>query len=163
MGTMETLVTEEPRFIADAMLGRLARWLRVLGYDTTYQAHIADAELVRQALQERRIVLTRDRALPRQWQLEHYLLLDDDVPLMQVRQVVMAFGLRWQEQLFSRCSQCNVPLRPAPQQEVAQRVPPYVRLHQQRFLQCPGCQRIYWEGTHVVTMRRLLHNTLAKA
>ncbi|GIX49782.1 MAG: hypothetical protein KatS3mg131_3993 [Candidatus Tectimicrobiota bacterium] len=152
-----------PRFIADAMLGRLARWLRVLGYDTAYRAHIADAELVQQARAEGRVVLTRDRALPRQWRLERYLLLHAEAPLAQVRQVVEAFGLGWQERLFSRCLCCNEELQAAPGQDVAARVPSYVRQQQQRFLICPHCRRIYWEGTHVAHMRRLLAATLPPA
>ena len=142
-----------PRFFADAMLGRLARWLRVLGYDTAYHAHIADADLVRQAQQEERCILTRDRALPREWQLDRYLLVEAQTPLSQLREVVQRFSLPWQDHLFSRCMVCNAPLQSVSPQEIAGAVPPYVLQHQQHFVRCPTCARVYWEGSHVVRMR----------
>lgn len=150
-----------PRFIADAMLGRLARWLRVLGYDTVYEAHVTDADLVRQARHDGRILLTRDRALLRERQLDNALLVDNVPPLEQLRQVVRQFDLSWRERLFSRCMLCNTPLQPISLQAVTRRVPPYIRQRQQRFAQCPDCARVYWEGTHVARMRNQLHHVLS--
>jgi uncharacterized protein with PIN domain len=154
---------EAPRFIADAMLGRLARWLRVLGYDTAYEAHIADVDLVRQARHEGRILLTRDRTLLRERPVDHALLVDNAPPLAQLRQVVRQFDLPWRERLFSRCMLCNTPLQPISPQAVSDHVPLYVRQHQQRFVRCPDCMRIYWEGTHVTHMRNQLQYVLSNS
>jgi uncharacterized protein with PIN domain len=151
---------ESPRFIADAMLGRLARWLRVLGYDTAYQAHIADTDLAQQAIQEQRILLTRDRALLRAWRLENVCLVQDTMPLVQLRQVVRQFELPWNEGLFSRCMLCNNPLEPVSRQDVSNCVPLYVLQHQRCFVRCPTCGRIYWEGSHVARMCQQLQHVL---
>jgi uncharacterized protein with PIN domain len=160
--SQETLnpALEMPRFMADAMLGGLARWLRVLGYDTAYQAHIADTDLIQQALREKRILLTQDRALLRAWRLENVLLVEDTTPLVQLRQVVRQFDLPWGESLFSRCMLCNTPLAPVSRQAVTSRVPPYVLQNQRCFVQCSTCGRIYWEGSHVTRMRQQLQHAL---
>jgi hypothetical protein len=142
-----------PRFFADAMLGRLARWLRVLGYDTAYHAHIADADLVWQAQQEQRCILTRDRALPHERHLDRYLLIESQTPLAQLREVVQWFHLPWQNHLFSRCMVCNTPLQDVSPQDIVGAVPPTVLQHQRCFVRCPTCARVYWEGSHAVRMR----------
>lgn len=152
----------EPRFIVDAMLGRLARWLRVLGYDAAYEAEIEDAELVRRALREGRIILTRDRSLPQEWRMESCLVVEGERPLHQVRQVVEIFDLRWEDRLFSRCTVCNARLESASRHEVAGRVPPYVWEHHEAFARCPSCGRIYWKGSHVHRMRRRLRRALSE-
>ena len=148
--------TAEPTFIADAMLGRLATWLRILGYDTAYEAHVADDELARRAREGRRIVLTRDRTLPRQQRITDYLLLDSDRPLEQLRQVVRCYRLDWQSGLFTRCARCNAALESVDKQQVTGRVPGRVLSERDRFARCSGCGRIYWRGSHVERMRRQL-------
>jgi hypothetical protein len=150
---------EEPRFCADAMLGRLARWLRVLGYDTTWQAHVEDGALVRLALDEGRVLLTRDRDLPRQWRVPRCLVLGSDAPLEQLREVVERCGLDPRRPLFRRCTRCNAPTGSVPRAEVAGRVPARVWRREERFTVCPGCGRVYWQGSHARRMRR----TLARA
>jgi uncharacterized protein with PIN domain len=150
-----------PRFIVDAMLGRLARWLRLLGYDTVYRAHCSDADLLRQAREEGRLLLTRDRALLREHPIDWALLVESTSPLLQLRQVVQQWALPWRQHLFSRCMLCNAELRAVCRQEVAHRVPAYVVQTQQRFVQCPACQRVYWQGTHVTHMYQQLQQLLA--
>ncbi len=157
---MSTTPCETPRFLADAMLGGLARWLRVLGYDTVAAAHPSDADLVRQARQEGRILLTRDRALLAEKRPSQVLLIESTNPLVQLRQVVSHYGLPWQARLFSRCLRCNALLQPVPSHEVQSQVPAYVCQHQRRFMRCPACGRIYWEGSHVQHMRDQLHGAL---
>ena len=130
--------------MVDAMLGGLARWLRVLGYDAAYQADIPDGELVRRALEERRIVLTRDRRLPEEWWISDVLLPRSVKPLEQLREVVNAFGLD-QSGLFTRCTVCNVPLETSDTNLVSR---------------CPACARSYWEGSHTARMRAALARAL---
>ncbi len=151
--------TNEPLyFLADGMLGRLARWLRLLGYDTAYENDADDLELARRARAEGRILLTRDRSLAARRGLRT-LLIESEQVREQVRQVVETLGPPPSPAL-SRCSLCNVPLSPATPQQVADRVPPYVLQTQKRFGICPTCGRIYWAGTHLQHMKRYLGESL---
>ncbi|TMC12418.1 MAG: hypothetical protein E6J29_08675 [Chloroflexi bacterium] len=144
------------RFAVDCNAGRLARWLRALGHDASYERQVEDAELVRRALAEDRVLLTRDRDLTRRrviqsGRLRAVLLRDDDLA-SQLRQVVLELGLSCQARL-TRCLECNLPLLPRLPAEVVELVPPYVRRTQTRYSQCPGCSRVYWAGTHWRRMR----------
>ena len=152
----------ETRFLVDAMLGRLARWLRILGSDASYTSDIADAELARCAFEQNRVVLTRDRAFPDEWRVPRALVLASEDPLEQLRSVVTAFDLDWRKRLFTRCSSCNQEIEPIPREEVASRVPSRVLREQRDFFHCPGCEHIYWEGSHLDRMRRTLEETLGK-
>jgi hypothetical protein len=151
----------EPRFAADAMLGRLAHWLRLLGLDTWYEAHVADGALVRRALEEGRTLLTRDRALPHEWRLADVYLVQADDPRAQLREVAARFDLGRRARPFSRCSRCNEPLREAPRAGLRGRVPPRVAASAGAISECPRCGRLYWEGSHVDRMRRVLEAVLA--
>lgn len=133
------------RFLCDAMLGRLARWLRLLGYDTAY-SEAGDHELARQARAEDRILLTRDTRLVKRRGIRA-LLIKSQAPDDQLRQVVKEFGLT-PSRVFSRCTACNTPLRPIPKSAVRDLVPPYVFQHHTSFQECPGCGKIYWRGSH---------------
>lgn len=153
----------EPRFAADAMLGRLARWLRVLGYDTSYESRIEDEGLVRRALLEDRILLTCDRALPEEWRVARYLLLQPEAPLEQLRQVVEHFSLDPDRPLFRRCTHCNQPVETVERAAVVGRVPARVLDEHDRFSRCPRCTRIYWEGSHTRRMRHTLRRVLGRS
>lgn len=150
------LSERRPRFIADAMLGRLARWLRTLGFDTAYDDAIADADLIRRAFVERRHILTRDRGLFREWRVKGGLLLESDGTEEQLREVVAAFDLSPAGRPFTRCRVCNGVLEPVPRAEVVALVPPRVADREEAFERCPDCGRIYWEGSHTARMRALL-------
>ena len=149
-----------PRFACDAMLGRLARWLRLIGCDVTYRAHIEDGEIARLAVTEQRVILTRDQRLPQQWKEPRCLLVESESVSEQLRQIVDTFGLDWRRRAFTRCTRCNHVLRETPRTEVTGRVPKRVLLEQQRFAHCPGCDRIYWGGSHARRMRRALERLL---
>jgi uncharacterized protein len=153
----------EPRFFADAMLGRLARWLRTLGFDCAYENEIGDEELVRRAVDEQRIILSRDRGLPQDWRVAGIHLVRSEDLREQLREVLRGFGLVGSLRLFSRCNACNHALREASMREVERRVPPYVRSTRERFFECPGCGRVYWEGTHTERIRRVVEEVLAGA
>jgi uncharacterized protein len=113
--------TAPPRFVADVMLGHLARWLRTMGYDTVGERDGDDEDLVRQAFTEDRILLTRDRRLPAEWRISNVLLLDEEHPSEQIRTVVDHFALDWGRRLFTRCSRCNEPLERMDPEAVRQR------------------------------------------
>lgn len=144
-----------PRFAADAMLGSLSRWLRLMGFDCSYQADIPDAALVEQAIQEERVVLTRDRALAEEWRVSGIHLVRAERTFEQLGEVLRAFDLAHSVRLFSRCSACNLPLEEAGAEAVRERVPARVAATQSDFRRCPGCDRVYWQGSHTDRIRRV--------
>lgn len=148
-----SLSENKPRFVADAMLGRLARWLRALGYDTLYDSSLDDAKLAELARGQARILLTRDVELTRRRNLT-CLLIQDDKIVKQLRQVVSAFGLD-SDAAFTRCIECNAELVPLEPEHAVSLVPPYVMKTQTRFRRCPRCGRIYWRGTHWSHMEKI--------
>jgi uncharacterized protein with PIN domain len=154
--------SHEIRFFADAMLGRLAHWLRILGFDVAYEGDLPDESLVRRALTEGRVILTRDRALPVQWRVEDVHLVASELPFEQLREVVRTFGLADRVRVFTRCSRCNTRLRSAPPEEVRGLVPPRVLASQSEFRRCAGCGRVYWHGSHTVRMKRVVERILAE-
>jgi uncharacterized protein len=136
-----------PRFLADAMLGRLAVWLRILGYDTEYAREEDDVLLCR-ARDEGRILLTRDTGILRRSRLPPHLLIQSDHVTAQMRQVVRSLGLDPGTPPARRCTRCNALLEPQAKTEVAGRVPEFVWSHHDAFWGCPTCGRIYWAGSH---------------
>lgn len=152
-----------PRFIVDANVGKLARWLRMLGYDTVFINDIDDGKLVSIALKERRVLLTKDtqimlRRVVTSGRVKAVLIEEDD-PKDQFRQLMRAVELD-QELRFSRCLECNQPLVPRSKGEVEGLVPPYVFKTQSQYQQCPTCQRIYWRATHWQHMSQVLETLM---
>jgi hypothetical protein len=152
--------TPAPRFVCDVMLGRLARWLRALGCDTAYDHAADDPELIRRALRERRILVTRDTRITAPESLRLVLLRANDTPA-QLRDLVGALGLGKHPGLLKRCLVCNTRLRAATAEEVDARAPDHVRSSQRDFLACPGCGRVYWPGTHRKKLEAALEAALA--
>lgn len=154
---------DEPRFVADVMLGRLARWLRVLGFDTLYDRRWDDLHLARLSAREQRVLLTRDRGLLERRIVRDGLLVIDDDPAAQLRQVIRALDLRVdRSRMFTRCTRCNAPVVDVSPAEVEGEVPPFVLRHCARFARCPECQRVYWNGTHQQLARRELDAILTQ-
>lgn len=146
-----------PKLIADAMLGGLARWLRVLGLDTAYDPALDDSELVDAAVEQGRVILTRDRRLVERRRAANHLLVRSEVVDEQVAQVLAELAIEPAPgALFSRCLRCNAPLAQMSPAEAAHQVPPFVARTQTRFRRCPSCGRIFWRATHAERMRRRL-------
>jgi uncharacterized protein with PIN domain len=152
---------QELKFIADAMLGRLAKWLRLMGYDTMYDPTAEDRDLVRCARAEGRILLTRDRELAKRKGLS-YVLIESDRLDEQLAQLFRELGIS-HDRLSPRCARCNTLLRPISRAEVRARVPPYVFSRHWEFSLCPRCDRVYWKGTHWERMRRKLEDIQERA
>ena len=152
------------RFIADAMLGTLAKWLRILGYDTLFDPDLDDHQLVRLARAQDRVLLTRDRELARRRGLSVLLVTSERLDA-QVGQVLAEFSLE-PDRSFSRCPVCNVPLAVVDRETARSRVPAYVAQTHKKFKSCPTCQRIYWRGSHWQRMddqlARMLENHAAE-
>jgi uncharacterized protein len=153
-------LSAQPRFAADAMLGRLARWLRVLGYDTSYDMALADPVLVDIANAQQRILLTRDRHLLKELRPARAHEVRQDDPLLQLQDVVTALGLPPPRELFTRCLLCNAPLQTLPAHEALPLLPQGVRDLPGPVRRCPDCGRLYWDGSHVRRMRAALERVL---
>jgi hypothetical protein len=148
------------KFIADSNVGKLARGLRMIGYDTLFFRDIDDGQLIKLALKEGRILLTKDtqivkRRLVSEGKLKAILIQDDDYHL-QLQQVVDEVKLDCQSHRFTLCLECNQTLIPRTKEEVKGLVPPYVFRTQGQYMQCPSCHRIYWRGTHWQRMNQEL-------
>lgn len=146
-------------FMADAMLGRLARWLRILGYDTAYEQVIGDDALIERVLREDRWLLTRDGYLVQRNVLRgrHTLIISDHLD-SQLRQLHrnLQIDLHMSDQRGYRCADCNERLRPIPREQAVSRVPPHVAEEHRHFMQCPRCGHLYWPGSHWINIRRQL-------
>lgn len=149
----------EARFLADAMLGRMARWLRALGFDTRFDPAIDDPQLVALADAEGRILLTRDRHLITYLRPAQSVLVTYDAPLEQLRQVIDECQLAAPRALFTRCLVCNTLLRDATEVEATALRPAQARTLPGPVTRCPTCGRVYWPGSHTWRM----HETLQKA
>ncbi len=148
----------EPKFLADSMLGKLARWLILLGYDVRFAGAQgrSDLELLEEAHREGRVFLTRDTKIPEVAGLRMLVLRSQRFE-EQLTQVLRELGLKPDlKRLFTRCTYCNEPLRELPREEALPEVPPLVRGLQTPFFRCPSCRRLYWNGTHTErTLRKL--------
>jgi hypothetical protein len=150
----------ETKFIADNNVGKLARWLRMMGYDALSFEDRDDSKLIEIALNEGRVILTRDTQLVKRRLVASgrlkTILVEEDNPGAQLRQVARALNLNHHFRPFSLCLECNQPLVPRSKADVEDLVPPYVFQTQNQYTQCPTCHRIYWRGTHWQAMVRHL-------
>ena len=148
----------ETRFVADVHLGKLARLLRLLGFDTVWSATADDAELAARSLAERRILLTRDRGLLKRSAVTHGYYVRAGDPDAQVREVVHRFDLATRARPFSRCMTCNGRLETVDKAEVEGRLPARTRRHHHEFRRCSTCGRLYWKGSHYERLARLVED-----
>ncbi len=142
----------EIKFFADNNVGKLAKWLRMMGYDTLFFNGSDDSSMIAIALAEGRVILTRDTQIMRRrvvtsGQLKA-ILIQGDEPEQQMRQVIDSLNLDCQFRPFTICLECNQPLLPRSREQVKDLVPPYVFQTQVQYVECPTCHRIYWRGTH---------------
>ena len=142
-------------FVADCMLGKLAKWLRILGFDVLYFSKAEDSELVEVARREGRVLLTRDTGLiERTAKRPNRLFVRSDDWEDQVVQVLDDFGLWDDIRPNTRCIECNLPLKALARERARNLVTPYVCEHASSFALCPGCNRVFWQGTHYGDMER---------
>ena len=147
----------ETKFIVDSNAGKLAKWLRMMGYDVLFFNHIDDAQLVDIALKEERVALTKDTQLIKRRAITNgqvkVILIQSDNPKEQLHQIVEELKLNCCLKQFTRCLECNQNLLPKTKEEVKELVPPYVFHTQTQYTQCPSCLRVYWRGTHWQRMK----------
>jgi len=161
LNPLATAGDSEFRFAAENTLGKLVRWLRLLGFDTLYLAR-PDPEGLLRMCGNGRLVLTRTRRVAARLPAGRALLIKPDAPRQQVRQVVRQLGLsRARVRLFSRCLQCNTLVVPIERGSVLGRVPDYVWHSQAAFATCPDCGRIYWPGSHLRHSQEIMETFFA--
>jgi uncharacterized protein with PIN domain/sulfur carrier protein ThiS len=145
----------DPRFVVDANLGQLARYLRLLGFDATYRNNFTDAEVAQIASEEKRIVLTRDRALLQHKIITHGYFVRAVKPREQVREVLARLDLYRTLRPFTRCLRCNGELEAVDKEAVLQQLEPKTRKYYDRFRRCKACGQAYWKGSHFNRMEKL--------
>jgi len=153
----------EPKFVLDVQLGRLAGYLRMLGFDTVYANRASDVELVRISTEQRRILLTRDRGVLKHSAVTHGYWLRETDSRRQAEEVVRRFDLARSLRPLTRCTVCNEPLTEISKAEVGGRVPQGILAWCNEFRECAGCGRAYWEGSHSRRMRRWIEQLAVTA
>jgi len=150
----------ELNFIVDHNVGKLVKWLRIMGYDTLFFSNPDDSHMIATALAEGRVILTRDTQIMKRRVVTNEklkaILVQSDKPELQIRQVIDTLSLDCEFRPFTICLECNQPLVARSKQEVKGLVPPYVFQTQNQYVECPACHRIYWKGTHWQAMTQKL-------
>ena len=147
----------EPKFVLDVHLGRLAAYLRMLGFDTVYQDCFDDEDLVRVSSREHRILLTRDRGVLKHSAVTHGYWLRETDSKRQAAEIVHRFDLLRTIQPFTRCMACNAVLEPVSKDKIRDQLPPRTAELYDEFHECERCGRIYWKGSHYARMQRWIH------
>ena len=140
-------------FLCDPNLGKLAKWLRILGFDAEFMSHW-DEDFMKQAIQSGRIVLTRKGTLSEK---KGMVFISHDHVQEQLQELVAVLDLRGMKEPFTRCSLCNVILKNTTRDEVKGLIPDYVYDAHDIFAICPSCGRVYWKGTHISRMYDMIH------
>jgi len=146
----------ELRFVLDVHLGRLARYLRLLGFDVLYETDYEDAQIAAISCAEGRIVLTRDKGLLKRGAVQRGYWLRKTAPREQLAEVVQVLDLREKFKSFTRCMDCNGALEVVAKEAVIERLPPKIRKAYEEFGRCTRCDKVYWAGSHYDRMRELI-------
>ncbi len=145
------------KFLVDCMLGKLAKELRMLGYDTIYYRGEDANQMIHWARQEGRSILTRNTKLIPKRPEDYIISLTEDNPLLQLKELIQKGHISLNvENLFSRCLLCNVLIDEIPREEARGKVPDFIFYQQNLFYICPQCGRIYWQGSHQRNMEKRL-------
>jgi hypothetical protein len=160
---VRTAPLRDSRFILDVHLGKLARLLRMLGFDTLYDNGWDDPEIVERARAEGRIILTRDGGILKRREVTHGYLVRSDEPAEQAAEVLRRFDLSGRVAPFRRCMACNGIIEPVPREEVVDELLPGTREAFSEFFRCRNCGRIYWKGSHYEEMLEKVERLLEKS
>ena len=142
----------EPKFICDVHLGKLARYLRMTGFDVFHKNNFDDEEIVRISLKEKRAILTKDRGILKRNEVSHGYWVRSTRVEEQVKEILDRFDLKKEIKEFSRCLECNDLLNPVKKEAIIKQLPPKVAKTQNEFYECLPCKKIYWKGTHYQRM-----------
>lgn len=142
----------ETRFIVDANLGRLSRYLRMLGFDAHYDVNLSDEDIIRMAVKNKMIILTRDLGILKHSKVSRGYFVRNQQPRQQIREVVRKFSLERKFNPFSRCIACNGQIKSVAKDQIIDLIPPKVNDDFDEFYQCADCGRVYWKGSHYESM-----------
>ena len=148
------------RFVVDVHLGKLARYLRMLGLDTIYGNDIQDDEIVMKSLEEKRIILTRDLGILKNGKVQRGYFIRNQKPLEQCKEVIRKFSLKTQISPFSRCMECNGLFTKVDKKLLKDEIPEKAYQYFEDFCRCKGCQNIYWKGSHYDNMQKMINKLL---
>jgi uncharacterized protein len=148
----------EPKFVCDVHLGRLTRYLRMMGFDVLYRNNFEDAEIVQLSLNERRAILTRDKGILKRSEVTHGYWVRGIKVEEQVKEILHRFDLKKGIKEFSRCIDCNDLLKPVKKEFIIDQLPVKVAKTQNEFYKCPSCKKIYWKGTHYKRMLAFINS-----
>ena len=149
------------KFITDVHLGKLTRYLRLCGFDTYYRKELTDNEIVDISLSEGRIILTRDKGLLKNKKVTHGYWVRSPEPKEQLTEVLHRFDLKQELKPFTRCMECNEQVSVVSKEEIGEQLPPKTRKYFMEFKRCPGCGKIYWEGSHYDKMKKFIETLKA--
>ena len=159
-----TKVREEPlrkiKFILDVHLGQLAKYLRLLGFDTYYTNHLNDSEIIAKAIDEKRIILTRDLGILKHKKVTHGYYVRSQDSKNQLKEIIHRFDLKNKIKPFSRCTVCNGTIKKVEKNKIEHLLLEKTRNNFQQFYQCNSCQKIYWEGSHFENINCLLDDII---
>lgn len=153
---------EKNRFVLDCHLGRLAKYLRQLGFDTLYKNDYDDEELASISATEQRILLTRDRALLKRSIIDHAYYVREVIPGKQLDEVLNRFSLAKQIKPFGLCTHCNGRIVAVRKSDIIDKLEPKTRAYYDNFYQCTDCKQIYWEGSHYEKLQKLFNEISMK-
>lgn len=148
------------KFVLDVHLGTLAKYLRMIGFDTIYKNDYNDDEIIEISLNERRTILTRDRGILKRNVVTHGYWIRNQNPELQLKEVVERFNLKNQIREFERCLECNAKLEKVDKEKIIERLPLRVRQRQNNFWYCKNCDNIYWRGSHFDKMKEIINRVL---
>ncbi len=148
----------ETKFILDVHLGKLAKLLRMTGFDTLYRNNLEDKEIIALALAQNRIILTRDRGILKNSVVRKGYYIRSQKPEEQLKGVLARFQLHSSIKFLSRCIACNDKIEKVEKKDIAQKLKPATSKYFNRFFRCTGCGRIYWEGSHYDRMMNYYNN-----
>lgn len=157
------LLQGEACFILDNHLGQLATYLRMLGFDSLYRNDYQDDELAELAIQEERVLLTRDRRLLMRKAIRHGYCIHSSEPLQQAAEVLKRFKLSNQVHPFQRCLRCNTSLQVVAKEDIIERLEPLTKLYYDDFRICPSCSQVYWKGSHYGHMLEMITGLVSQA
>ncbi|MCX7726297.1 MAG: Mut7-C ubiquitin/RNAse domain-containing protein [Chitinispirillaceae bacterium] len=143
-------------FIADVHLGKLVRYLRLLGFDTYYNNSLEDKEIIRIALEENRILLTRDRRILYQKRVIHGCCPRSDNPLEQLKEILLRYDLKKKAKPFTRCLCCNGLLDYVEKEKIIELLEPKTRIYYNTFKRCSLCKKIFWQGSHPERLKKIM-------
>lgn len=157
-----TKVRKQPlrkiKFILDVHLGQLAKYLRLLGFDTYYTNHLSDPEIIVKSMDENRIILTRDYGILKHKQVTHGYFVRSQDSKTQLKEVIQRFDLKHKIKPFSRCSVCNGMVQKIEKKKIEHLLLEKTKNHFHQFFQCNTCQKIYWKGSHYEDIKRLIRD-----